>query len=206
MEIVLTSQANPKSSSLVTAKRKKASSLSEIKKKAYSESKVKASSESITAASSSSAASSASQSLESSTAASSDTGANSESISMDEHSLTGFLNKYGVSPALYKMKHGGISDDVTVGQRFQISGNDGEDVKDENGTVIGKLVTKKAIVEVTTVQDKFAICEPIAKDFLAGPVAGNYRSPLKVNLNQISGGLSIDDEPINIGDSALLLP
>ncbi|ADN99259.1 hypothetical protein [Lactiplantibacillus plantarum] len=130
------SESNPKSSSLVTAKRKKASSLSEIKKKAYSESKVKASSESsakaksesesiassqkladsiseskassesIAATSSSSAASSASQSLESSTAASSATGANSESISMDEHTLTGFLNKYGVSPVLYKIQHG----------------------------------------------------------------------------------------------------
>jgi hypothetical protein len=25
---------------------------------------------------------------------------------MDEHTLTGFLNKYGVSPVLYKIQHG----------------------------------------------------------------------------------------------------
>lgn len=28
---------------------------------------------------------------------------------MNEHTLTGFINKYGVSPALYKMQHEGMS-------------------------------------------------------------------------------------------------
>ena len=35
---------------------------------------------------------------------------NQNSINMDPNTLTGFVNKYGMSPALYKMEHDGMSE------------------------------------------------------------------------------------------------
>ncbi|ETY74198.1 hypothetical protein [Lactiplantibacillus fabifermentans] len=65
-----------------------------------------ANSASVAAASSSSQAAASASSQANATSATNSAGS---SISMDENTLTGFLNKYGESPALYKMEHDGMS-------------------------------------------------------------------------------------------------
>lgn len=117
------SLANKRLGSSRLESKKKASSESKAKdesKKKVAESSSKAASISVAKANStsSSQASYSSQSASSSSVIassstnqeSSSTNENSSSISMDEHTLTGFLNKYGVSPALYKMQHDGMSE------------------------------------------------------------------------------------------------
>lgn len=101
---------------------------------------------------------------------------------------------------------GGTNDGVTIGQRYQISDEKGEEMKDDDGRTLGILNTKKALVEVTTVQEHMAIVEPAAKDMFMKRAMSSYRSPLNVNSDQITGGLSESNKPINLGDTALQLP
>ncbi|MCI1283047.1 MAG: hypothetical protein LKG24_00430 [Lacticaseibacillus songhuajiangensis] len=109
-------------------RRKKAASESKASSQAASESGAKAQSESRAVASSSSARAASSSSAAASSPASSQAAAVSSSraavtsstntsgakaaasaINWDDYTLTSFVNKYGVSPALYMIQHYGMS-------------------------------------------------------------------------------------------------
>ena len=74
-----------------------------------SQAAVQASASSASVAAASSSSQEAAASANSQTNAAEATNSAGSSISMDENTLTGFLNKYGESPALYKMEHDGMS-------------------------------------------------------------------------------------------------
>lgn len=105
--------------------------------------------------------------------------------------------------------NGGSENQLTVGDMFQISGPKGEEVVDpETNRPLGHLTTKKAIVEITTVMEKMAICESTSKDFLrTSAILRSYRPPLNVDPDDITGGEPEDsDQQIKIGDTALQIP
>lgn len=106
-------KAKKDSSSLVAKKKAHAKKESIKKAKATSESKAKAESESVAASSSAVSRSSklaqASQSSSQASSSSYSPTQQSSSVSTDPTTLTGFVNKYGESPAAYKMDHDGMT-------------------------------------------------------------------------------------------------
>lgn len=101
--------------------------------------------------------------------------------------------------------NGGSDDGLTVGDRFQISGENGEEVFDpESNQSLGCLTTKKAVVEITTVMERMAICESISKSIMGTSFLEGYRPPLKVNPDDITGGAPENTtSEIQLGDTAL---
>lgn len=105
----------------------------------------------------------------------------------------------------------GSENAVQVGDIFHIIDKNGEPIIDpETGEYLGNLDLPKATIIVEYVYPKMCICgnneiieeqNPFANPFeLENHV---YRPPLKVNLDEVSGGFDINLlSPIQIGDIA----
>ncbi len=112
---------------------------------------------------------------------------------------------------------GGISDGLKEGDKFQIVGQVGEEIKDpETGEVLGTLDSVKGIIVATTLYAKMTIARSetfkvggtINPAFLATSNSINdlfghtEHKALSVDPSQITGGLDTysDDNPIQVGD------
>ncbi|MDN7145133.1 hypothetical protein QS460_04225 [Liquorilactobacillus mali] len=101
-ENIMTKKSSKKVASIALKKKKESESIS----KAESESKIKLEAKNKTITSNSSSQNSQFTSAQSAQVQPS----SSSPISYDENTLTGFLNKYGMSPVAYKIKYEGMSE------------------------------------------------------------------------------------------------
>ncbi|EJF00804.1 hypothetical protein LM596_04100 [Liquorilactobacillus mali] len=99
----MTKKSSKKTASITLKKKKESESMS----KAESEAKIKLETKNKTITLNSSSQNSQFTSAQSAQVQPS---SNSSSISYDENTLTGFLNKYGMSPVAYKIKYEGMSE------------------------------------------------------------------------------------------------
>lgn len=112
---------------------------------------------------------------------------------------------------------GGISDGIKEGDKFQIVGQVGEEIKDpETGEVLGTLDSVKGTIVATTLYAKMTIARSetfkvggtinsalLAPSYNLNDLFGHTEhKTLSVDPSQITGGLDTysDDNPIQVGD------
>lgn len=99
-------------------------------------------------------------------------------------------------------KNEGIKED----ELFKIMGEKGVPVTDpDTGKELGTLDAIKGIVKATHVYDKISILETehSMRSMLINPLVNGFQERLKVDNEQITGGMPNDDDPVKIGDEVV---